>query len=206
MNLNKRIALAVIAGFFVGALWLVALRFITFKDTRVHFHANFALYINGQRDTFDSSTFYEETQACSADEVGPKSRVHMHDKKSHIVHVHNDGATWGHFFANLGYGLSNKSVTTDSEVFVDGKDGVEINYILNDKPADSVSNLVIESEDVLVIDVVKNEDGVITSRIAPEPPTKDAAEYNSKSDPSACSGSKPVTFTERLKKSIGINN
>lgn len=202
MKLNRRVVVALVAGFFIGALWLVALRFATFKDDRIHYHANFALYINGQRDNFDSSTFFEETQSCSADEIGPKTRVHMHDQKSHVVHVHNAGATWGHFFANLGYGLSNKSIQTDKGVFVDDQNGNQLTFLIDGQKVEGLANETIRSEDIVLINYGQDNQETLQTRY--DEISKDAAEYNQKSDPSACSGSKPITFTEKLKKSIGI--
>jgi hypothetical protein len=183
----------------LGALSLIAVRFATFKDDRVHFHANFALYINGVRDEFKSSTFYEETQSCSADAIGPKSRVHMHDQESSVVHVHENGATWGHFFANLGYGLTNKSVVTDAGVFVDGEKDTKIEFLLNGERVESIANEPIGNEDTLIVWVGKSTDTFTLPQLP-----NDAKQHNEEDDPAACSGSEPITFTERLKKSIGI--
>lgn len=191
------------AGFVFGLLFLVALRFAAIKDTHVHYHANFALYVNGVRDEFASPTFYEETQSCSADEIGPKARVHMHDQKSQVVHIHDDGVTWGHLFANLGYGLSGKAVQTDKGVFSDGQDGNKLTFILNGKKIESMANETIMSEDVLLINYGRDDEKTLQSRF--ESIEKSAAGYNAKSDPSTCSGSNPLTFTERLKKAIGIS-
>ncbi len=202
MNLNKRVTTALLTGFMLGAIFLVALRFVTFKDTRIHYHANFALYINGQRDEFKSSTFYEETQSCTAEEVGPRQRVHLHDQKPHVVHVHDKGSTWGHIFANLGYGLNGKSVQTDKGVFIDNQDDNQLTFILNGKEVQGLANEIIESEDVILINYGKDDQATLLKRY--DEIKKDAAEYNQTTDPSTCSGSKPITFTERLKISIGL--
>lgn len=202
MTQKRRLIIALLAGFLIGTLWLVAVRFVSFKDDRIHYHANFALYVNGQRDEFKSSTFYEETQACSADEVGPRARVHLHDQKPSLVHVHDAGATWGHLFANIGYGLTNKALQTDEAVFVDGQDDKRLRFMLNGQRVDSLANEVIQSEDVVLVSYGEDDDDTLQRRY--EQITKDAAEYNSKNDPSACSGSKPLTFADRLKKAIGF--
>lgn len=202
MTQKRRLIIALLAGFLIGTVWLVAVRFVSFKDGRTHYHANFALYVNGQRDEFKSSTFYEETQACSADEVGPRARVHLHDQKPSIVHVHDAGTTWGHLFANVGYGLTNKALQTDEAVFVDGQDNNRLRFMLNGQRVDSLANEVIQSEDVVLVNYGQDDDDTLRQRY--EQITKDAAEYNSKNDPSACSGSKPLTFTDRLKKAIGL--
>lgn len=191
------------AGFLLGVFWFIGLRFVTFEDKRVHYHGNFALYINGVRDDFKSSTYYEETQSCTADEIGPKQRVHLHDQKPHVVHVHDEGSTWGHLFANLGYGLNNKSVQTDDGVFVDGKEGKNLTFILNGKKVQGAANEPIRSEDVLLISYGDEDESELNSRF--NQIMADAAQYNKSNDPSTCSGSKPVTFMDRLKHSVGIN-
>lgn len=204
MSNKPKLIIVLFIGFFIGTFWLVAVRYATFKDTRVHYHANFALYINSVRDEFKGTTFYEETQACTADEIGPKSRGHMHNQQSEVVHVHHEGETWGLFFANLGYALGSKAVQTDNGVFVDGQDGKKLSFILNGKKVENVANEVILSEDVLLVNYGDDDQATVQKHYDQMP--KNAAEYNKASDPSTCSGSKPITFTERLKKAIGFSN
>lgn len=187
-------------GFLLGVLWLVAMRFVSYKDPNVHYHANFALYINGQRDQFDNFTFYEEVQSCGSDEVNnPATRVHMHDRINHVVHVHDAAATWGHFFANLGYTLGNDSLKTDGGMLTDGSGG-KLRFILNGQESGNITNTTIRSEDALLIDFGNDDDAALQSRY--NQITRDAAEYNKRNDPSSCTGTKPVTFMERLKQAF----
>src|SRR5690242_12924059 len=54
-----RSALAVAGvGFLLGILWLVGMRFLTVTPTETHYHANFAVYINGTREEFKSFAYY----------------------------------------------------------------------------------------------------------------------------------------------------
>lgn len=204
MKINKRIAIAAAVGFVLGTVWLVAVRFATFQSDTTHYHANFALFINGQRDEFKGFTFYEEVQACGSDEKNnPKGRAHMHDNVNHVVHVHEPGVTWGHFFANLGYTLGDKAIITDKGVFTDGADGNSLSFVLNDQPVTNIANRHIESEDVLLINYGRGDGGqTLDGRY--DTITKDAAQYNERNDPSSCSGAKKLTFTERLKQAVGL--
>jgi len=202
MVTKRKLIIGVVAGFAIGALWVVGLRYATYKDTRVHHHANFTLYINGTKDDFKSTTFYEETQSCSADEIGPRARVHLHSQQPEVVHVHDNGVTWGHLFANLGYGLGPSSLETDEGVFVDGADGNKLTYILNGKEVNSMANEVIQSEDALLISYGKEDASVLQKRF--EGINKNAAQFNVTADPSSCSGSKPLTPAEKFRKSVGI--
>lgn len=191
------ILLSVLVGFFAS----VAIRYVTYKDTSVHYHANFALYVNGQRDQFKSFTFYEEVQSCTSDvKNNPRDRVHMHNQNNGLVHVHASGATWGHFFANLKYGLSDKVLQTDNGSFVSTKDGAKLTFILNGQPVSSIANTLIKSEDRLLINYGSEEDAALLQRYQTVP--SDAKKANSEKDPSSCKGGHDAGTWHRLKKSV----
>lgn len=202
-KIEKSLLLAVALGFLVGCLWLLTIRFILLQKQTVHFHANFSLYINGENDTFNNFTFYEEVQSCSGEELqNPKARVHMHENTNHIVHVHDNGVTWGHFFANLGYTLGDSVIKTDNGAFVTEVNGKKVSFILNGQPVQSVANRPIASADVLLINYGDEPSNELMTRF--NLIKKDAEVYNSKTDPVTCSGSKPFTFKERLIQTLNI--
>jgi hypothetical protein len=126
----------------------------------------------------------------------------MHNQQNDAVHVHAEAATWGHFFANLGYGLTNDSVKTDKGVFVDGQDGKKLTFILNGEKVSSVANRVIQSEDTLLIDY---GDGSSTQQRY-DSINKSAGEYNLKPDPAACSGDENLSASERLKRAVDFRH
>ena len=214
MNINKKTHQKFIflgVAFLLGTLSIIAFRFITYRSTDVHYHANFALYINGRRDELKSFTFYEEVSACTVhDSNNPKIRVHMHDQNNGLVHVHAEGATWGYFFANLGYTLGDKLIGTDSvfdkvenkgyTIYADGKDGNQLSFILNGKKISNIANVVIASEDRLLIDYGKTSQEKLDQLFATVP--TDAHKANTERDPASCGGGHQATFLERLKKSI----
>jgi hypothetical protein len=204
LSLTK-LQVAVLA-FLLGAALVVGLRFAAIKDMSVHYHANFALYVNGQRDEFKSFTFYEEVQACSTDDANNvKAKAHMHDNNPGLVHVHAAGMTWAQFFSNLGYGLSNKALTTDAGVYVSGQDGNALSFVLNGKPVAGVANDVIKSEDRLLINYGKDSDQTLQDRYKTVP--TDAHQANTENDPAACGGaSHKLTFTDRLKQAVGLSS
>lgn len=193
---RKRLLLMMAISFVLGALWLLTVRFAAYNDGGTHYHANFALYINGQREQFDNFSFYEEVQSCNGDQINnPKTRVHMHDMINHVVHVHDPAATWGHLFANLGFVLGNDLIETDHGLFKAGS-GAKLTFVLNGKETGSIANETIRSEDVLLINYGNEDTATINSRY--EGITKDAAQYNQSNDPSACTGGQPLGFRERL--------
>jgi hypothetical protein len=202
MNLSKKVMLIVAAALLAGAVLTTAIRFALYKDDKVHYHANFALYVNGTRDMFAGPGFYEEVATCDSHEVdNPKVRVHMHDENPGLVHVHAHGVTWGQLFDNLGYSVSSQAITTTKGVFVDGQDANKLTYEINGQSVSNVANLIIKSEDKLLINYGQDDATTIAKHYSGVP--SDAHKANTEQDPAACSGSKPVTFTERLKIAVG---
>jgi hypothetical protein len=200
---KKRIAAGVLVGFLAGVIWLVGIRFALYEKEEVHYHANYAVYINGEKEDFNSFAYYEEVQSCGADAAfNPRNRTHMHDEVNHIVHIHDNGATWGHFFANLGFTLGDNVLSTGKDLYTNYQDS-KLRFLLNDQEVSTIANQTIRSEDVLLINYGDDSDETLQERY--DQITKDAAEYNLRDDPSACSGGKPITFGERLRHAIGIN-
>lgn len=199
---KKKELLLVGVAFIAGAFWVVALRFVTIRSDAVHYHANFAVYVKGERLELDSPLYYEEVQACGGVEVdNPKIRTHMHNQVSDVVHVHDNGVTWGHFFANIGMTNGDSIFRIDNNRFVDS-DKTPITFILNGEKVDSTSNVVIKSEDKLLVSIGTTDELKLQEQYASISDT--AEEYNGTYDPSGCSGGKDFTFVERLKKSLGV--
>ncbi len=199
---KTRIYLAI--GFLAGILWLVGLRFFLIRSHEVHYHANFAIYVNGQQDELKSFTFYEEVQSCTADELNdPKTRIHLHNQEANAVHVHDQAATWGHLFNNLGYGLTSNLIQTDQGTFTDGVDGKKLTFYLNGQEVDAVTNRTVGDEDVLLVNFGTENSDEIHKRYDEIPRT--AAEHNQKSDPSSCSGGRPLTLNERLRRAVNLS-
>jgi hypothetical protein len=203
LSLTQKYLIAFVVGVLVAAIATTAIRFALIKDTAVHYHANFALYLNGQKDEFKSFAFYEEVAACNVhDAEDAKARTHMHDSKAGLIHVHDGAVTWGQFFENLGYTLGNEVVATDKSVYANGADGKKLSFMLNGEDANSIANTVIHSEDVLLISYGNEEETALKSRYDQIPRT--AHEANETKDPAACSGAQEVSFWDRLKQAIGL--
>lgn len=192
--------IATIAVFIFGAVAFGATRFVLIDKHETHYHANFALYINGVRDEFSSFVFYEEITACS-DKLhdNPKSRVHMHDKKNDLIHVHDDAVTWSHFFQNIGYTFADEVLITPKGLYQKTATS-DFSYILNGQKVSSIANKVIKSEDKLLINFGDEKQEDIQERY--NKVSNDAKEYNEKSDPSTCSGGAHETIRERLIRTL----
>ncbi len=196
--LIKKVALA----FMLGAFWIIALRFVTIRSDAVHYHANFAVYVKGERLKLDSPLYYEEVQACGGDEVSnPKIRAHMHNMVSHVVHVHDNGVTWGHFFANIGMTDGDSVFRIDNKIYINSEK-LPITYILNGQKVATTANTTIKSKDTLLVSIGAADEQTLGEQYASI--EQDAQTYNESYDPSGCSGGKDFSFTERLKKAIGV--
>ena len=176
--------------FAAGILALGLIRFTLAPLNRTtHHHANWAIVVDGQQLDLSADRYMEEIGACSASAQGllPQERVHMHENNADIVHVHHDGATWGHLAANLGMALGDDyffSATGDRYFTGDDRSVV---FVLNGIAVPSVHNRVIASEDRLLVSVTTASPGEVVAgeyRLVPS----DAGEYNARMDPASCTG------------------
>lgn len=184
----------------LGVFILGLVRFIFVHDHHTHYHANFALYINGQKDEFNSFTYYEEVTACSdSSKMNPKSRAHMHNNVNSIVHVHDDAVTWGHFFSNLGYVFHDNLLITPKGRY-EPVDDKKFSYILNGEKVKNISDKVIKSEDTLLINFGSDSEQELSARYSNI--KQDAHEFNIKADPGGCAGAHDESITKRIKRSL----
>ncbi len=199
LALKKYLPLVIAA--FIGIFAVVGFRYIYVKPHKVHYHANFALFINGVQDKFDNPGYYEEVQGCWDEHTAnPRERVHLHGPDSHVIHVHDDAVTWSNLFSNLGYGLTNTLIQTGKSTYIDGTDNKNLRFILNGKTVRSIANEIINSEDTLLIDYGNDPDSVLKARFEAIP--HDADEFNQRNDPSTCTGSESETPLDRFKRAL----
>lgn len=186
-----------VAGLIIGALLVLAIRFFSYQPDLIHYHANFAVYINGERQKFEGEKYYEETagMACTVEQVDtPSERAHMHDNVSDVVHVEDRLVTWGNFMQNINWGLGDDYLKTDTELFTPSGSRA-FTFILNGQIVPSIANTVINDKDRVLISY-----GTVTDDTTAQYNSIDdtAHVYNDKKDPAGCSGSQQVTFEDRL--------
>lgn len=175
--------------FLAGVAALGAVRFVLAPlNHTVHHHANWAVFVDGERLDLSGDRFMEEIGACSASYQGvlPEERVHMHENNHDVVHVHHDGATWGALMANLDMALGDDFLRTADGVWHQGDQERVLVFILNGIQVPSVHNRVIGSGDRLVISVTSDPGSVMGSEYPQV--ADDAEEYNATMDPSSCTG------------------
>lgn len=195
---NKWFLLGV--GLLLGAAIVLGIRFFTYQPKTVHYHANFAVYVNGQQEQFKGTNYYEETaaQKCTLEKVDdPVERAHMHDNVNNVVHVEDHLVTWGSFFQNLGWGLGDDYLKTADNIYTPN-DQNHLTFILNGKKVDTIANVIIGDQDKLLVsygadssDQIQKQYGTIQNN---------AKKYDTVQDPASCSGSHiNVDTSERLK-------
>lgn len=197
--LNKTILCAGIVGIAVGAIAVVGARFATYEPVApVHYHANFAVYVNGVREPFTGMQYYEETAAemCTLKPVdSPKERAHMHDTINSVVHVEDHLVTWGNFMQNLDWGLGDDYLKVlGGAIYTSGDQGM-LSFVLNGKKVSSVADRIIQDKDRLLISY---GDGTqLQQQFKAVPST--AAKYDNSKDPASCgTGHSGVTAADRM--------
>jgi hypothetical protein len=194
----KNIWVIIAAAFILGVVAVLAIRFFTYNPDKVHYHANFEVYINGQKQDFKDPIYYiSVAEMCSSDAAkSPADRAHMHSGVNNVVHVEDHAVTWGNFFQNIGWVVDPRLIRTADNLYLPD-DQHKITFILNGQQVDGAMRQVIGDEDKLLIDYSDSSAGSVKKEYSTIPST--AKKYDHAPDPKSCSGSKPTTVSERLK-------
>lgn len=197
---NKKLLLT--AGILVGALLVLGLRFATYSPPKnEHYHANFAVYINGEREKFDKPGYYQEVAVCSNEgKKVPEQRAHMHEEINDAVHIHDEAVTWGQFFNNIGWNIGRDFIINDENVTYKEDGSNKLYVYINGQDytgLTSLSNRVINDEDRLLVSYGAAD--TATLKAQEQSVSKTAPKYNNTPDTASCSGGDEVTIKDRLK-------
>lgn len=188
-------------GILVATIVLLGIRYSTYSPpAHTHYHANFAVYINGEREQFKDNHYYEEVQLCDMhDHVVPPARAHMHDHSSGTIHVHDDAVTWGQFFENIGWYVGPDFIRTPDHMYR-ADDANKLHIILNGDDVtglQTITNEVIGDKDRLLVSFGGADSAALQSEYKTVP--SDAAKVDAEKDPAACGGEEAVTPKERMR-------
>lgn len=191
-----------VAGLLLGALTILTVRFVTYQPVSVHYHANFALYLNGQRETFKGQQYYQEFTMCSSTGgiAVPQQRAHMHDNANGLVHVEDHVATWGQFFENLGWYVGPNFVQTAEDTIYTANDQAKLHIVLNGQDYTDltpITNTVIKDEDRLLVSFGTIDQATLNQEFKTIPSSAHRADVTP--DPASCSGAESATTAERLR-------
>ncbi len=197
--LRRKAVLAVLAcGILIGFLAIGLVRSIAMQSTHTHYHADFAVFIRGQRQEFKGPQYYQEVSACDAHD-SPLGRVHLHDENNHVVHVHADVVTWADLFTNLGWSLSNSMLYDGETTYADGQGG-NLHFVLNGKATRSIANEIIGDQDRLLISYGAEDDGALMSQFGQV--ESGAKKADNTADPAACQGPEQEDLLTHLRRAF----
>ena len=200
LGFTKKRCFLFVSGLVLGALIVLGIRFFTYAPEHVHYHANFAVYINGQREQFKSPQYYQEVAACTVHgAIQPAQRAHMHDDINDVIHVHDHAVTWGQFFENLGWYLGPNFIQTNDGTMYVENDTNKLNIELNGQnytDLTPMTNVVIKDEDRMLISFGNIDASTLSAEFKSVPAT--AHHYDVTKDPASCQGSEGVTISDRL--------
>ncbi len=199
-----RPALILGSGIVIGAVVLGVARLLALPPAHAtHYHANFAVFVNGQRLDLTDTRFMEDISKCKADPMqqDPVDRVHLHSGDHDVVHVHAPATSWANLFTNLQMALGNEWVVLPSGEALRLMEGKSLHFVLNGVPVDGIANRAIRSRDRLLVSYgAEKADALVATQFAA---VKDnAGEFNEKPDPSTCSGPHAPTLGERLRQAF----
>lgn len=190
-----------VAGIILGALAILTIRFFSYSHPHTHYHANFAVYINGKREEFKDARYYQEVAVCSSYEaMQPAKRAHMHDNVNSVVHVHDEATTWSQFFENIGWSIGSDFIQNDSGSMYKEDDTNKLNIVLNGENVTGfthVQNIVINDEDRLLISYGNIDKDSLQNEYKSVAAT--AHDFDVKQDPASCSGHENPSVSDRLK-------
>jgi len=192
-------------GIALGAAGLGLIRFAALPPLEiVHYHANWAVWIDGERVDFSADRYMEDVAACTAGshmDIVPENRVHMHENNPDVVHVHHGGATWGHLLQNIGWGIGESWIVTDSGELYRDTGSAGLTFVLNGFAVPPAHNRAIAPGDRMLISFGTEDYGALMyerfTTVADDAPT-----FDGNYDPAGCAGHADETFREKLRRAF----
>jgi hypothetical protein len=192
--------LYLVLGILLGLGGLIAFRLaVAHPEEPTHFHANFALYIDGARVDLSGDEYMEDVSSCATGEtVLPRSRAHLHNNDPDVAHVHHEGVTWGHLFTNLGFGLGGTYIANRAGDVLTAGDGRTLKLVLNGRPQFAVHNELIRPGDRLLVSYGRESGADVLREQFPRV-ANNAREFDARDDPAGCAGNHRMTLWDRIR-------
>ncbi|HZX19442.1 MAG TPA: hypothetical protein VFF13_00325 [archaeon] len=139
--MNSKQFLYIGAGVLVLAIVLVLAKpYIFPEEKEFHIHADFAVYLNGEKVDFAKEKYM------SSEYTRLSYFFHLHDLDGNVMHMHLEGLKLGEFFGSIGMRFFEECFVLDNgqtfceqtdnkklRMFVNGKENFEYdNYVFND--------------------------------------------------------------------------
>ena len=165
-----------------------------------HYHANWALFIDGERLDLSSRQYMEDVAVCGS-ALTPEQRVHMHNGEDAVVHVHDDGVSWNHLLVNLGMVAGDDYLLLPDGRRLSGEDSRTIKFVINGFRVAEIGIRLIASGDRLMISYgSESADEALREQFLLVP--SNAHDYNARQDPAGCAGARATGALERLQRAF----
>ncbi len=167
MNLQKKLLLilAIFVTFMAGsitALYATKAKIARLPEPAFHEHADFALFINGERFDFAKGE-YMSTEPCKitrsfiptaqAHEGDRSQDVHLHNRNGSIVHVHAPSITWHNFFDSLNMSFQDDEFVTDQGLAYKPASEKSFIFLVNGEEVETLAQREIRNLDQVLISI-----------------------------------------------------
>lgn len=195
---RKAVIAALVGGVILAIVVLGLVRFAVTSHNETHYHADFAVYINGVHQEFKGPQYYQEISACD-EHASPLGRVHLHDENPGLIHVHDDVVTWADLFTNIGWSLNDSALFDGKTAHVNGQDGT-LTFMLNGEPVRSIANQIIGDQDRLLVSFGTDDNTTLQKQYDSVP--ADAKKADTTPDPAACQGPEQKNIWTQLRQAF----
>lgn len=192
--------LYLVLGILLGLGGLIVFR-VAFAQPEepTHYHANFAVYVDGERVDLSGDEYMEDVASCAMGEsVLPRSRAHLHNNDPDVAHVHHKGVTWGHLFTNLGIGVGQTYIANKAGDVLTQSGGRTLKFVLNGRPQFAIHNELILPGDRLLVSYGPESEAQVLREQFPRV-ADDAEEFDARDDPAGCAGAHRMTLWDRIR-------
>lgn len=196
--------IGLVVGVLLGLVVFGAVRLIALPPLdHVHYHANWAVWIEGERVDLSGDRYMQSVSACVTDpsSMTGEARVHMHENNQDVVHVHHAGATWAHLLQNLGWGIGYGWMVTDSGEMYRDEGDKRLTFILNGLDVPPAHDRVIRPGDRLLISFGGEPPEELT-RVRFPTVADDAPGFDGTYDPAGCAGHEEESFSDRVRRAL----
>ena len=120
---------------------------------KVHEHADFAVYLEGQKFNFTKAKY----QSSETNPLDPEA--HLHDGNGEVTHKHRKGVTLGYFFESIGMKFDSQCFVTDEDKEYCNTDSKKLKMYVNGKINEQFGSYEFTDLDKILI-TYGNETGV----------------------------------------------
>lgn len=124
-----------------------------------HDHADFAVYVRGQRLDFNQPEFL------SSEGKDLSKNVHIHAPRTNVVHIHREQTTWDEFLTSLGMGVDDSCLTIRGGEKLCNAGSEALKFFVNGVQIDSLQFQDLADLDRVLISFGSDDDATIGKQL-----------------------------------------